>query len=171
MEIKAQFLALIMDNLEYVLLTMTGLLLLSLVVFIRINLKLANLNKRYQNMMRGAENANLEELLTGHIEEVRRTVTKVEKLSDQCRRLDLVAQNCVQRVSLVRYNAFENTGSDLSFALALLDSHNNGVVVSSLFGRNESRVYAKPIINGASTYFLTEEEKQALQQAAEKISS
>ena len=165
---KAQVLVLIMNNLEYILLMMMALLLLSLVVFIRINMKFATLNRRYQSMMRGAGNVNLEELLIKHIEEVRGAVHKVENLNGEYRRLDALTKNCLQQTSLVRFNAFENTGSDLSFALALLDAKRNGVVVSSLFGRNESRVYAKPVVKGLSTYFLTEEEKQALRQAVEK---
>jgi hypothetical protein len=66
---------------------------------------------------------------------------------------------------IVRFNAFEDTGSDLSFAVALLDADYNGVVLSSIFGRNESRTYAKPVVAGQSSYFLTNEEKEALDMA------
>ena len=56
-------------------------------------------------------------------------------------------------------------GADLSFSCALLDGQDNGVVVTSLYGRTECRTYAKPIRAGASSYVLTDEEKQALMQA------
>ena len=59
-------------------------------------------------------------------------------------------------------------GSDLSYSVALLDSHNNGVVMSSIFGREDSRSYVKPIENGTSTYQLTAEEEQALREAMSK---
>ena len=72
---------------------------------------------------------------------------------------------CVQKVGVVRFRAFEDTGSDLSFAVALLDSEDNGVVLSSLFGRTESRVYAKPVEHGASSYLLSTEENEALSKA------
>ena len=72
-------------------------------------------------------------------------------------------------MGVVRFNAFSNTGSDLSFAVALLDDHDNGVVFCSLFGRSESRVYAKPISKGESSYLLTAEEKEALQKAKESV--
>ena len=77
------------------------------------------------------------------------------------------SKKAIQKVGVVRFNAFSNTGSDLSFAVALLDHYDNGVVFSSLFGRNESRIYAKPIRGGESTYLLTEDEKEALQKAKE----
>ena len=56
-------------------------------------------------------------------------------------------------------------GSDLSYAVALLDAENNGVILSSIFGREDSRSYVKPIEGGKSTYTLTDEEQQALQKA------
>ena len=69
---------------------------------------------------------------------------------------------------MVRFRAFEDMGSDLSYAVALLDSHNNGVVLSSIFGREDSRSYVKPIEDGHSTYTMTEEEEQALREAMAK---
>ncbi len=168
MEIKTQLIALISNNFENSILLMIVLLLIVLLFFICSAIKLNRVQKRYQLMMRGMENVNLEAVLAANSEELRKAMLQVESLKEDCQRLDAIVNRCLQRVHLVRYNAFENTGSDLSFALAMLDSKNDGVVVSSLFGRNESRVYAKPIINGQSTYFLTEEEQQALKRAEEK---
>lgn len=71
----------------------------------------------------------------------------------------------VQHVGIVRFQAFPETGSDLSFAIALLDGDANGVVISSLYGRTESRIYAKPIRGGTSTYPLSDEERQAIARA------
>ncbi|MBP1763913.1 MAG: hypothetical protein H6Q65_971 [Firmicutes bacterium] len=168
MELKAQMMSALINNLEYVMAITLLLLLVVLVLFVVDLIKMNRMAKRYKTMMRGMESANLEELLLAHIEELRQTLIQVKSLQEDCRRLDELTSRCLQKTNLVRYNAFENTGSDLSFALALLDAHNDGVVVSSLFGRDESRVYAKPIINSQSTYFLTEEEQQALRKAAEK---
>jgi hypothetical protein len=69
---------------------------------------------------------------------------------------------------MVRFRAFEDMGSDLSYAVALLDAHNNGVVLSSIFGREDSRSYAKPIEDGKSSYPMTQEEEQALKEAMAK---
>ncbi|MDR3589264.1 MAG: DUF4446 family protein [Negativicutes bacterium] len=164
-----QFTLLINENLHYIILVMAGLILLALIIFIAINFKLAKLNRRYQKMMQGVHGENLERVLVGHIEEVRQAITQVNSLSKDVRRLDGILRGCVQRVGIVRFNAFEDTGSDLSFAVAMLDAENNGIVISSLFGRNDSRTYAKPIVNGESSYFLTTEEKQALLKAKENI--
>ena len=69
---------------------------------------------------------------------------------------------------LVRYNAFEKTGSDLSFSLALLNDKSEGFVLTSIFGREDSRVYAKPISNGKSAYTLSDEELEAIKVAMDK---
>ena len=72
-------------------------------------------------------------------------------------------------VGLVRYNAFRETGSDLSFSLALLDRNFDGMVLTSLFGREESRCYGKPVKGGQSTHLLSEEEMQALNEARKQL--
>ena len=159
---------LIMGNVQYVLLGMTVMILLSLIVFLSINIKLAKMNKRYQTMMKGMDGVNVEQMLLAHIDEVKQAVKKVDHLSNECEKLDVISKKCIQKFGVVRFNAFENMGSDLSFSIALLDHQNNGVVISSIYSRSESHTYAKPIVSGASSYFLTEEEKQALNQAIEK---
>lgn len=158
----------ITNNLPYILIGLTILIFLALIVFINISIKMNRLNKRYRKMMQGMEGANIERLLMLHIEEVRQTVSKVKDLSEEYRRLDTVAINSIQSIGVVRFNAFEDTGSDLSFAVAFLNGKKDGVVISSIYGRNESRVYAKPVTAGQSTYHLTEEEKAALDQALAK---
>lgn len=159
---------LIMSNVQYVLLGMTVMILLALIIFISINLKLAKMNKKYNTMMKGMDDVNLEQLLLAHIEQVKETVGKVDQLSIKCHKMEDDAKLAVQKFGVVRFNAFEDMGSDLSFAIALLDYQNNGMVISSIYSRSESRMYAKPILGGASTYLLTDEEKQALQQAMTK---
>ena len=73
----------------------------------------------------------------------------------------------IQKVGMVRYSAFQDTGSDLSFTLALLDKNNNGVVLNGIYSREMSNIYAKPVENGKSTYTLSEEEQQAINKAIE----
>ena len=80
-------------------------------------------------------------------------------------RLDGILQTAITHVGVVRFRAFEDMGSDLSYAVALLDAHHNGVILSSIFGREDSRSYVKPIKDGQSSYTLSEEEKQALHEA------
>lgn len=103
------------------------------------------------------------------------TVNRVEQLSQQLNEsnheLDALASIIRGKIStaqVMRYNAFSDSGSDLSFSVALLDDDANGVVISSIYGREESRTYAKPIERGQSRYALAEEEQHVLGAAMAK---
>ena len=152
----------IMASLPQTLLALTGLMLIALLLFLLILLRLNRLSRRYDMLMRGMEGKNIEQMLLAQLEEVRRLGEDVKRLAAQTARLEDKAQSCVQRFGIVRFNAFDDTGSDLSFAVALLNAQNDGVVISSIYGRSESRTYAKPIKGGESKYLLSDEEKQAL---------
>ncbi len=165
MEYLTELSNLIMSNVQYVLLGMTVMILLALIIFISINMKLARMNKRYNTMMKGMDGVNVEQILLNHIEQVKETVIKVDQLSMDCQKIKENSKTHVQKVGVVRFNAFEDMGSDLSFAIALLDYQNDGTVISSIYSRSESRMYAKPISAGQSSYLLTDEEKQAINQA------
>lgn len=158
----------ILGNISYIVVIMLILLVASLIVFININFKLARMNKRYKKLMTGMDGCNIERILMGHIDEVRSGMQKVEALEQDNKRLDLLAKKATQKIGVVRFSAFDDVGSDLSYAVAMLNHQNDGVVLSSLFGREESRCYAKPILNGQSTYTLTEEEKMAIVEAMKK---
>lgn len=155
-------------NIEWVLIGMSVTILLALAIFIQINVRLSRMLKKYNVLMRGMDGRNLEEIIFDHVKRVDAAIVKVDNLDNQCRRLADNQQYCLQGVGIVRYNAFENTGSDLSFSIALLDAKDNGIVISSLFGRDESRTYGKPIQNGKSSYLLTAEEQEAVQIAKRK---
>lgn len=158
----------IMSNVQYVLLGMTVMILLALVIFISINIKLAKMNKMYNTMMKGMDGVNLEQTLLTHIEQVQQAVGKVNELSIDCQKIKEDSKRAIQKFGVVRFNAFEDVGSDLSFAIALLDYQNDGMVISGIYSRSESRMYAKPITKGESSYLLTGEERQALGQALER---
>lgn len=72
---------------------------------------------------------------------------------------------CVQKVGVIRYNPFPESGGNLCYAIALLDSENNGVVLNGIHSRSGCFTYAKPIELGVSEYILSQEEKQALEKA------
>jgi hypothetical protein len=79
--------------------------------------------------------------------------------------VDRTLLRCIQGVGFVRYSAFEDTGGDQSFSLALVDGDGHGVVVSALYGRDATRVYAKPVEGWMSHRTLAQEEQQALEKA------
>lgn len=158
--------SLVKDNLPYVLIGIAALITITLFAILSLTVKLSRLNRRYQKLMQGSDGLNLEGLLEKHMEEMRLSVGRVNQLQQQQDDCNLKLQRALQHVGVVRFNAFHDMGGDLSFAIALLDGRENGVVLSSLFGRSDSRIYAKPIESGQSAYLLTTEEKEAVRLAA-----
>ena len=150
------------------LVVMSVLVILLIIGFIIMIIKLSSINKKYKNFMKKLGNGeNIEEDLENYIYRVER----VEKENNQIRNLidslDSNMENCIQKIGMVRYNAFKDTGSNLSFALALLDEHNNGVVFNGIYSREMSNIYAKPVEKGQSKYTVSEEEKEAIQMAVD----
>ena len=125
---------------------------------------------QYQHLMTGTSGGNLETMLHDHISQVRETETRVDAVDQLARQLEKAAYFSMQHMGVVRFNPFQDTGGDQSFAVALVDGHGNGVVLSSLHGRAATRVYAKPLKAWESTYSLTDEEKQAIALAYKKRS-
>jgi enoyl-CoA hydratase/carnithine racemase len=125
---------------------------------------------QYQHLMTGTSGGNLEAMLNDHVAKVRETEARVEAVDRLARRLEKAAYFSLQHMGMVRFNPFHDTGGDQSFAIALVDGHGNGLVLSSLHGRDATRVYAKPLQKWESTYSLTDEEKQAIALAYQKQS-
>ena len=119
-------------------------------------------------MKRLGNGNNVDEILRVYINEVERVANKNEEIVSYCKKLDENVAKCTQKIGMVRYNAFRDTGSDLSFSLALLNEHNDGVVLNGIYARDMSNIYAKPIEGGKSKYALSDEEKQAIEIAMQK---
>lgn len=109
----------------------------------------------------GAEPTTYEECLAM----LRRLTQTTADVQEKCVAMEAAQRLAVQNMGLVRFNAFDDIGGEQSFALALLDGQENGLVLSSLFGRSESRVYAKPVNGTRSEHVLTTEEQEAIQRA------
>ena len=112
---------------------------------------------------------NLEEMLQEYMKKVNQVETKSNEIISYCKVLDEDMKKCSQKIGIVRYNAFKDTGSDLSFSLAILDDYNNGVVLNGIYARDSSNIYAKPVENGTSKYVLSNEEKEAINKAINNI--
>jgi hypothetical protein len=125
---------------------------------------------QYQHLMSGTSGGNLEAILNEHVASVRQTAERVDAVDKLARRLEKAAYFSLQHLGVVRFNPFHDTGGDQSFAIALVDGHGNGVVLSSLHARDVTRVYAKPLQKWESTYSLTDEEKRAIALAYQKQS-
>jgi hypothetical protein len=124
---------------------------------------------RLQRVLRELKGSDTNSLLETMEQASATLVIQAERLQDLELRHDALlkkSRGFTQRLAVVRYNAFDNMGADLSFSVAVLDEDNNGFVLTSLYGREDSRVYAKPVLHGDSAYALTDEEKAAIRQTA-----
>jgi hypothetical protein len=126
------------------------------------------LGRRLDGMTAGSDDKSLEAVLGSHLERVRQVVRDVDAIGTRTAVIERDIQASFGRVGLVRFNPFEDTGGNQSFALALLDGKGDGFVVSSLHSRTGTRIYAKAIAAGASETALSEEESGALRQALAK---
>jgi len=126
------------------------------------------LGRRLDGITRGSDDQSLEAVLGSHLERVRAVVRDVELVGARTSVIERDIQGSFGRAGLVRYNPFEDTGGNQSFALALLDGRGDGFVVSSLHSRTGTRIYAKAIAAGVSETALSDEETAALQQALAK---
>ncbi len=144
---------------------------ISLVLFLLLIVLWVNLlsfKKKFKQLMRGADGSNLEKQLQSHLEDVTLYKKAAEENKERMTVIEDRLQQCVQYVGMKRYNAFEDMGSRLSYSIALLDDHFDGVVMTGIYGRYESTTYAKIIHHGHSEQNLSVEEMDALQMAKEQ---
>ena len=123
------------------------------------------LERRLASLTSAGDGRSLESTLHATLDKVAALSTGVEQLRSRATLMEAVQKKAIQRSGLVRYNPFEDTGGNQSFAVALLDDHGDGVVVSSLHARQNTRVYAKAISGGRSEAALSDEEAEALRMA------
>ncbi|MBD8923357.1 DUF4446 family protein [bacterium] len=153
------------DNFLLMLSIMVGILTIGFISILYSNIKLKN---KYNKFMKKIGNGkNIEEDLENYMYRVERVERQNAEIISYCKNLDDEVAKCIQKVGIVRYSAFKDTGSDLSFAVAMLDENNDGVVFNGIYSREMSNIYAKPVKKGVSEYTLSEEEKEAIRRAIE----
>jgi hypothetical protein len=150
--------------LVYILGGLVGFILILFICFIMQSRKLKRIQMRYEKFMQ-KEEVDLENLLIHYAKKVNTLQNDQEITNRTIEAMKKQMTLCVQKVGVVRYNAIERVGADLSFAIALLDEKNDGVVLNGIYSRDGSYTYAKPIQNGESKYTLSQEELEALKKA------
>ena len=119
----------------------------------------------YRALMTGRGGADLEATLLDFVARMDRVEQVSQNVDNRVGAVEVKIPYLVQHVGVVRFNPFADKGGDQSFAMAILDDHADGAVISSLHSRVDVRIYAKPIVGGQSTYTLTAEEREAIARA------
>ena len=153
---------------EYSIFIIIGLAVITLLLFIITMILLSSvkkLEKKYRKMMRGVNNKNLEQAIIDNLDNIEKALSKSQEAIEECKSISEELKGCVNKIAIMRYKAFEDIGSDLSFSVAILDSFNDGVIITGIYSRHDSTTYAKPIDKGISRYDLSEEEIHVLNEA------
>lgn len=146
------------DVLSIVAIAAAGVAVLSVALAVGANARL----RRIRRGIRAIQGASVRGEMVLPAEEL---VKQVDALGNEVDALRTAVASAVQGVGVVRFDAFEDMGGHLSFSAAFLDAHGNGVVMTSINGRQETRIYAKPVTGAASQYNLSDEEQEAIRRA------
>jgi hypothetical protein len=142
-----------------------GLLSILLIWNIFLHIKFWQIKRKLKTFFNGRKASDLEGVLFEEIKRLKKAEGDINELFKLSKNLNEMAVRSIQKVGIIRFNPFKETGGDQSFVIALLDANDNGVVISSLFTRQGTRIYSKPIEQGKSKYPLTQEQKKAIHQA------
>ncbi|MCM1287550.1 MAG: DUF4446 family protein [Clostridium sp.] len=138
-------------------------LLIALVIFIIYKMNI--MIRKYNALMTGKKGADLEKVIRKRFKEMDQVMATARRITKEHKQTQKFMNNCVSKVSLVKYDAFEQMAGKLSFVIALLNSDNTGIIFNAMHSREGCFTYAKEIIKGESYIPLSEEEKEALEKA------
>ena len=166
----AQLDVIIAENLTAAFVFVAALVALLLVAVIIQSRRLGRAVHAYRDLVRDdreGQTGSLHELLAAHADQIAKASSRMTEIQEVHEIVVRRTEQAIQHVGVVRFNPFEDTGSDQSFCIALLDARRDGIVISSLHGRQSTRVFAKPITDGRSTHDLSDEEAEAIRVALE----
>lgn len=155
----------IINFLDDNILIIAGLVLLLIGWSIFLYIRMLQIRKKIRIFLKGRRVKDLEEVISEQLKRMRNTEDDVKKLFKWNKDLQKLCDISITKVGVVRFNPFKDTGGDQSFVIALLDSNNDGLVLSALYTREGTRVYTKPIEKATSTYHLSKEEEESIKKA------
>jgi hypothetical protein len=123
----------------------------------------------YEALAQAADKDGVATALQAQILGLERNSERIEQAMDYARRIETQLGFALQGVGFLKYDAFEDIRGSQSYSLCLLDVHRHGFIITSIAGRNDYRGYAKPVVNGACDLALSDEEKQVLEMAKERL--
>lgn len=128
-------------------------------------IRFSKFKKKYYTLVGDMDNENVENILIENGRKLDEIKLETVNLENDIEKLQTRFSLSIQNVGLIRYNAFGDLGPELSYSIALLDEYLNGVVLTSIHGREQSTSYAKPVVKGKSEFSLSVEEMQSIEKA------
>lgn len=155
----------------YIMIGISAVLILLIIMYLVCIVKMKKLRKAYNCFMKGKDMESMEEVLMKQFDRIEVLEEADREKRKEINSLKILMQKSYQKAGLVKYDAFREMSGKLSYALALLDQNDNGVIVTSMYSRDGCFSYAKEVIMGESKINLSEEEQEALEKAVngEKI--
>lgn len=143
------------------------LVLVLIVIVLNLSLGLHRLQRKYSMFMKGSDGQSLERVFAQKIKEVDRLSTSNDDNYMKIQSLQKKMDKALTKYGIVKYDAFDDVGGKLSFALAMLDKNNTGFILNAIHSRDNCFFYIKEIVNGESYILLSSEEMDALRQAVD----
>lgn len=155
----------------YIMIGISAVLILLIILYLVCIVKIKKLRKAYNCFMKGKDMESMEEVLMKQFDRIEVLEEADREKRKEINSLKILMQKSYQKAGLVKYDAFREMSGKLSYALALLDQNDNGVIITSMYSRDGCFSYAKEVIMGESKINLSEEEQEALEKAVngEKI--
>ncbi|GIP18435.1 hypothetical protein J40TS1_40770 [Paenibacillus montaniterrae] len=153
------------ENIEIIVIALSAIIIIQAAAVMSLSRRLKKLGRSYHAMMEGTGVENLEQVIIGIKQEQK---SHQDSIDSSAAKIDALEQRVPlqkSKVALHRYNAFADAGSDLSFSLAILNDHKDGVVLTSIHSREGMYLYGKPVQKGQSNYTLTPEERKVIEEA------
>ena len=149
----------------YLLIGLAAITFILFILVIACLIKLSGLKKRYKKFMEGKDAKSLEEVIQTQVVEIKKLQEEDKAFKENMTQMNRVLSGCYQKVGVVKYDALTGMGGQVSFALALLDLKNSGIMVNSIHTREGSYLYLKEIVEGKCELLLGKEEQKALEKA------
>lgn len=141
-------------------------LIISIIWLITLSIFFWQLFSHYNKLVKGVSNKTLKSVLENLFRDIEIAQKDIDSLKAQCVKIEKDGLLHIQKIGLLRFNPFKDTGGDQSFILTLVDGKDTGVVISGLYSRSGTRWYAKKVVEGKGLdHELSEEEKRAVKEA------
>ncbi len=152
-------------QIEIILIILIVIILALIVALVLVIRRLEYVNRKYYVIMSGKKGKDLEKVILTRFKEMDKVKANARRVTSEHKKFKGQLDSCIDKIGLVKYDAFDNLAGNLSFSLALLNQDNSGVVLNTMHSREGCYTYAKEIIKGESYISLSEEEKEAIKKA------